>query len=434
MRISTSTIFDQGVFSIQRGQAALIRTQEQIAAGRRVLTPADDPVLAARALEVSQSKAITEQYARNTESATAAIGLEDNALARYTSTLQDIRVLAVNAGNGALTPDDLKSLATELRGRYADLLGIANATDGNGLYLFSGYQGATLPFVESAPGTVTYMGDQGHRLVQIGPSRQIAVSDAGSEIFQAIRTGNRTFETAAATANTGTGIVSAGAVRNAAAWSAPTNPKNFEVRFHVNGATLPPTRTYDIVDTVNNISLTTGTAPTAGPYLRTYQPGASIVLARQTPPDTNPVNFDYGIELSITGEPANGDKFTIAPSVNQDIFATVYDLITALETAGPGPTAKTRLTNAINTALNNIDNAIDVSLTVRAAVGARAKEADTARSAAADLSQQYSTTLSQLQDLDYAKAISNLTFQQVSLEAAQKSFLRVQGLSLFEYL
>lgn len=434
MRISTSTIFDQGVFSIQRGQAALIRTQEQIAAGRRVLTPADDPVLAARGLEVSQSKAITEQYARNTESATAAIGLEDNALARYTSTLQDIRVLAVNAGNGALTPDDLKSLATELRGRYADLLGIANATDGNGLYLFSGYQGATLPFVESAPGTVTYAGDQGQRLVQIGPSRQIAVSDAGSEVFQAIRTGNRTFETAASSGNTGTGIVSQGAVRDAAAWSAPTNPRNFEVRFFVDGATVPPTTTYDIVDTVNNVSLTTGAAPAAGPYLRTYQPGASIVLARQTPPDTNPAAFDYGIELSITGEPANGDKFTVAPSVNQDIFATVYDLITALETAGPGPTAKTRLTNAINTALNNIDNAIDVSLTVRAAVGARAKEADTARSAAADLSQQYSTTLSQLQDLDYAKAISDLTFQQVSLEAAQKSFLRVQGLSLFEYL
>jgi flagellar hook-associated protein 3 FlgL len=75
-----------------------------------------------------------------------------------------------------------------------------------------------------------------------------------------------------------------------------------------------------------------------------------------------------------------------------------------------------------------------VSLRVRASVGARAKEVDTARNAAADLAQQYATTLSQLQDLDYAKAISDLTFQQVSLEAAQKSFLRVQGLSLFEYI
>jgi flagellar hook-associated protein 3 FlgL len=434
MRVSTSTIFDQGVFNIQRGQAALIRTQEQIAAGRRVLTPADDPVVAARGLEVSQAKAITEQYARNTESATAAIGLEDNALARYTATLQDIRTLAVNAGNGALTPDDLKSIATEIRGRYAELLGTANATDGNGLYLFSGYQGTTPPFVEAAPGSVTYNGDQGQRLVQVGPSRQVAVSDAGSEIFQAIRTGNRTFETAASAGNSGTGIVSPGLVRDAAAWAAPGNPQHFEVRFFVDSTAQPPVTTYDIVDTVNNLSLTTGAAPAPGPYLRTYQPGASIVLARQAPPDTNPANFDYGIELTVTGEPATGDTFTVAPSVNQDVFATVYDLITALEAAGPGATSRTALSNALNTALGNIDNAIDVSLRVRASVGARAKEVDTARNAAADLAQQYATTLSQLQDLDYAKAISDLTFQQVSLEAAQKSFLRVQGLSLFEYI
>lgn len=434
MRVSTTTVFEQGIFNIQRAQAQLIRGQEQIATGRRVLTPSDDPVAAARTLEVSQSKAINEQYARNGESATAAIGLEENALSRYTGLLQDIKTLAVNAGDGALTSSDLKSLATELRGVYAELLGVANSTDGNGLYLFSGYQGATQAFTENAPGAVTYNGDQGQRLIQVGASRQIAVSDAGSDIFQRIRTGNGVFETSANAVNTGTGIVTRGVVRDQAAWDAAGNPRNFEVRFFVDSTNVPAVTTYDIVDTVNNISLTTGAAPAGGPFLRTYQDGASIVIASQVPPDTNPTPFDYGIELSVTGEPATGDAFTVAPSVNEDIFATVYQLIRAVETGGPGSTSNTRLANALNSAQNSIDNALDVGLTVRASVGARAKEIESGISALGDLGLQYDQTLATLRDLDYAKAISELTLNQFSLEAAQKTFVQVQGLSLFNFL
>lgn len=102
------------------------------------------------------------------------------------------------------------------------------------------------------------------------------------------------------------------------------------------------------------------------------------------------------------------------------------ELITALERpARARPSA--RLTNALNTANNNLDNALDVSLTVQASIGAYAKEIDTNRSAAEDLAVQFDQTLSGLQDLDYAKAVSDLTFAQVSLQAAQKSFVQVQG-------
>lgn len=434
MRVSTTTVFEQGIFNIQRAQAQLVKQQEQISTGRRVLSPADDPVAAARALEVTQSKEITEQYARNGDAATAAIGLEENALARYTALLQDVRTLTLNAGDGALTPTDLKSIATELRARYTELIGIANSTDGNGLYLFSGYQGSTQPFTENAPGVVAYNGDQGQRLIQIGATRQVAISDAGSDVFQRIRTGNGVFATTATTTNTGGGIVSEGVVRNRAAWDAATNPQNFEVRFFVDNTAVPPQTTYDIVDTVNNLSLTTGAAPAAGPYLRTYQNGGTISFARQAPPDTNATAFDYGIEMSVTGQPASGDTFTIAPSANQDIFATLDQLITAIETGGGGMTANTALANALNTALNNFDNAIDVSLTITASVGARAKEIQTGQANADDLTLQYETTLSGLTNLDYAKAISELTFNQVSLEAAQQSFVRIQGLSLFNFL
>jgi flagellar hook-associated protein 3 FlgL len=434
MRVSTNTVYEQGVFNILQGQSRLLKTQDQISTGRRVLTPADDPVAASRALEVSQSQAVNAQYMRNADSAESAIALQEEALTRYTRLLQDVKTLAVNAGNGALSSRELKNIASELRGRYDELMGIANTTDSNGLYLFSGYQGSTKPFMETSPGQVAYYGDEGKRLIQIGPSRDVPVSFSGADVFQRVRDGNGTFVTAASATNVGTGVITAGSVRDRAVWDALGNPKNFEIRFAVDSSTVPATTTYDIVDTVNNVSLTTGLAPAAGPYPRTYTSGAAIPVSTQAPPDTNPVPFDYGIDFAISGAPADGDTFAVTPSGTKDIFATLDELITTLETAGPGATLNTRLTNALNTAQNSLDNALDVNLTVLAAVGAYAKEVDINRSAAEDLDLQFATQLSGLRDLDYADAITRLTYQQVSLEAAQKSFLRIQELSLFALL
>jgi flagellar hook-associated protein 3 FlgL len=92
------------------------------------------------------------------------------------------------------------------------------------------------------------------------------------------------------------------------------------------------------------------------------------------------------------------------------------------------------LQNSINAAQNGLDNALDVNLTMVASLGTYMREVDSAVETAGDTSMQLSTSLSELQDLDYAEAISKLSFQQVSLDAAQKSFVRIQELSLFSML
>jgi len=202
----------------------------------------------------------------------------------------------------------------------------------------------------------------------------------------------------------------------------------------VESSPMTPVTTYDIVDTVNGVSMLTGDPPVAGPYTRVFNSGASIHLATRTPPDTNPVPFDYGIEFSITGAPADGDTFTVNQSTAKDVFSSIYELITAIESSGTGANENTRLTNALNTAHNSLDNAFDVSLTIAAAVGAYRQEIDTNRNAAQDLDLQFKKTIAGLEGLDYNEAISKLTFSQVSLQAAQKSFMQIQALTLLDYL
>jgi flagellar hook-associated protein 3 FlgL len=435
MRISTNMIYELGSATLSRQQVEQVKLQQHISSGRRVLTPSDDPVAAASALEIAQARGLNDQYHTNAGVARDKLALEESALADATSLLQDVKTLAIYAGNPTLTNPDKKAIADELEGHYRQLLGIANRTDGNDQYLFSGYRGSTRPFGETAPGTVVYAGDSGTRTVQISASRVIQISDAGDAVFRAIRNGNGAFVAAPGAGNTGSGVIGPGTVTDLAAWNAAANGKDFTIRFHVDNGVTPPVTTYDIVDNVNNVSLTTGAAPAAGPYLRTYTPGGTISLARQAPPDTNPAAFDFGANVAIDGVPASGDTFTVQASTDQDVFATLHGLITTLRNGTSGSDASAAAyQNALNAAMSNVDNAHDHVLTVRARVGARLKEVDVAQSTSEDLSLAYNQSLSRLQDLDYAKALSELAARQTYFEAAQKSFLTVTSLDLFKLL
>jgi flagellar hook-associated protein 3 FlgL len=424
-------LYNSGIAGIQQRQQQQMHLHQQISSGSRLMSPADDPVAAAAALDVRQSQSINAQFHTNGTSARSQLGLEESALADFTALLQDVKTLAVNAGNAALSNAERANLAAEIEGRYTELLGIANRDDGNGSYLFSGYQGATLPFVEISPGNVSYTGDAGQRLLQIGASRNIASNDSGESVFRAIRNGNGTFVAAPVAGNSGSGVINAGVVTDPSKWNVAGNARDFTIRFDVTGGVT----TYDIVDNVNNVSLLTGVAPAAGPYLRTFVPGGAISLATQAPPDTTGTPFDYGAAVSVSGAPAGGDRFTVAASSDQDIFTTLHALVTTLRNGSNAVPASTAAYQAgINAALSNIDNTLDNVLTVRASVGARLKEVDNAQGSSEDLSLQYQQTLSALEDLDYAKAISDLSQQQVILEAAQQSFLRITKLNLFDLM
>jgi flagellar hook-associated protein 3 FlgL len=119
---------------------------------------------------------------------------------------------------------------------------------------------------------------------------------------------------------------------------------------------------------------------------------------------------------------------------HQSIFSTLNNLIDILETPTSGTFGKQNLAYGLEVANSNIDNALDNVLTVRASVGSRLKELDTLDNAGEDKGLQYAQRLSELQDLDYVKALTDLSKQQVILEAAQKSFVQTSGLSLFKFI
>jgi flagellar hook-associated protein 3 FlgL len=88
----------------------------------------------------------------------------------------------------------------------------------------------------------------------------------------------------------------------------------------------------------------------------------------------------------------------------------------------------------MNSTLENLDQAIGNVVQARADIGGRLQALETQQNTNADLGLQLTTTLSQTRDLDYSEAITRLNQQLTALQAAQASYVRVMGLSLFDYL
>jgi flagellar hook-associated protein 3 FlgL len=406
IRISTSAIYDAGTSQLNTLQSAIAKTQMQLSTNKRNLTAADDPIASARALEITQSQSMNTQFGTNRSNANASLSLVDKTLQDVTGQIQDIQALIVTAGNGGYDASNREALATELEGRLTDLIGLANTADGTGGYLFSGYQSTTQPFSKTTTGA-NYQGDQGQRMLQVGSARKMAISETGSAIFEAIPTGNGRFTTTAAGANTGSGIVSPGAVVD----STQLNGHDYALAFSVAGT--PAVTTYTVTDT-------TASPPVAVLANQPYTEGASITFG--------------GMSMDVKGAPANGDSFSVKPSQKQSVFTTITNLIQTLRAPADGSTGKAALANGLSTASQNMKNALDNVLTVQASVGSRMKELENLDSTGDDLNIQYQSTLGDLQDLDMVKAISLFAQQQQTLQAAQMSFKTMSGLSLFNYI
>ncbi len=402
MRISTQSFYDQSMSALGSQQQQLFRIQQKLAAGTKFLTPADDPVAAARALVVSQSMAEASQYATSRDRALQSLSHEETALQSATGILQNIKTLTVQAGNGTLSDADRASLATTLQSNLDQLVNVANAEDGNGQFLFAGFKSGSPPFVAQAGG-VQYMGDQGQRLLQIDVSRQMSGADDGRSVFQSVQ-GGAGYVTSAGAGNTGSGTFGAVAVTDA---GAANYGSDFTIAF-----------------AGGNYTVTTQATPPVVAATGPFTAGAPIAFG--------------GVQISIGGSPADGDSFQVATARNAgtDVFGAIGDLVASLRKPlnGNGPTAQADLLNALSTANVKITNAHDNVLTVRSSVGSRMNELDALDTGGAARGLIDKSYLSELEDLEPASAISEFLQRESSLKATQQTFARLHSIALFNYL
>jgi flagellar hook-associated protein 3 FlgL len=397
MRVTQSLNQAQFLAALTQLESNLSQTQNQISTNLAFTTPAQNPVAAGSVNNYNQALAQSQQYDSNANSAQTRLSTEDSALAQVQTELQSLRDLALQANNASVSSQGRTAIAAQAAQIQNSLLSLANTQDGNGEYIFGGFSTNNQPFALT-PSGANYAGDQGQRQVQVAAGQTIADGDNGNSVFNQIKTGNGTFNASAAAGNTGTGVLGASTVQNPAAYDGGTYAINFTAA-----------NTYEVRDSAN-VLVTSGT----------YTDGQSIAFR--------------GVQVTLNGQPATGDSFTVAPSSNQSMFTTVQNLVSALQSPGGTPGAQANLNNSLGNAINNIDQALAQTSNIRATIGARLNTITTQQSVSSSQQIQLKSSISSLQSLDYAAAITTLDLQNTTLSASMQAFTLTQGLTLFKYL
>jgi flagellar hook-associated protein 3 FlgL len=389
----------QSVGSMMDRQSDLSDLNIQLSTGKRINQPSDDPVGAARALDLSHLTADVTQYQRNITTANARLGLEDQTLSNVSGVLGRVRTLLLQAANGSQTDETRGDIAAEMVQLRQQLLGQANSKDGQGDYIFAGNRTGTAPF--ASQNGVSYLGDDGQRMVAAGPGLQVATGDPGSAVFADIPTGNGKFAISAGAVNTGSAVAGASSVSDPNANPSAWDGGDYSIVFTAADA-------YEVRDG-------TGTVLDSGSYDATS--GGSITFR--------------GAQVAFSGVPDAGDTFSLGASAKQDVFTTLDNIINTLRQPNGGGAD---MQNGVNTQFANLDQAIDTITRTRGMVGARMNALDQQSGLNDDLTLQYKSALSDVQDLNYYDAISQLGAQTTALQAAQQTFTKIQGSKLFDYL
>lgn len=394
MRISTVWAQQRAINDILDRQASMSDTEQQLSTGKRILNASDDPVAAAKVLQLQHVDAANQQYQRNIDSASNRLGMEQTSLDQVTGILQRVRTLALQGTNGTQTPADRAAAATELRQLFAQLVQVANGKDAQGDSLFAGNATNTTPFVQGSGFDVSYAGDDGQRMVAAAPGMQVATGDAGRDVFMNIPAGNGRFEVQADAANIGSLVVGGNSVTDNSVYTGG----DYTVTF-----TAPDQ--WQAEDA-------SGTVVATG----SYNGQGAVAFA--------------GMQIQLDGAAATGDTLHVQAGTTQSVFTSIGNLIGAFEGMPPG----TASSNTVNRQIEGIDQSLQRVLDVQARVGARLDTLNQQKTTEGDLGVKYKGAISDLQDVDMASAIGQLNLQQVALQAAQQTYVKVQGMSLFDFL
>lgn len=414
-RVSTYWIYKRPVNDMLNLQSQLNKTQEQVSTGKKMLSPADDPVGSARVLQLDQEIALLTQYERNITLLESRLQAEEGVLDSVTEVLQRVRELSVQAGNAAvLSTQERVSIGQEIEQRVKELFDLMNSQDGSGEYIFAGFSGNQQPFVDNAGGGYAYQGDEGVRYLQVSRTITLASSDSGKDAFLDIPASEPSFFTYANSQNRGNppGVISAGITIDQEELN-EFFPDNVVITFGNELDIDPPGPNFTVrrksdgrvISQLEN---------------EPFAPGAAIQVA--------------GMSVQITGNPVPGDKFVIETSGKQGILTTTEKLEFALNNYSDAPEFTEVYDKAIFDTLENLDAAIDNIAQIRARIGARLNTTESTMNQHADNKLAAQDIRAEIRDLDYAEAISRLQLEGFVLQAAQQSFATITQTNLFDFV
>ena len=401
MRVSTAQFYFQNSQQLTNKQSSVNDQINYLSSGKRVLTAKDDAVSYGTLAGYKDELANIEKYQRNITQAENRNSLQDISFANAEELMQELKQSFIQANNGTLSDEDLSSLADQAENTLSQLLDIANTKDETGGYIFAGYQTNIEPFAIQPDNSVNYHGDSGIRELQIAKNVTVATNQPGDAAFQNVK--NVLGDFSANYVNNTSGFsVNSATIADPSNYDTVTNPPDYKFLFSAPS---------DLTVTDGNGAVVVPTAP--------YIAGQTIAF--------------NGVEVQLSGNPLPGDEVDITPEQNISIFETIKNAISWME-AGTNPVDPVQHGVDYAETLSQIDQALNHMTTRRSDAGIRLQLIDSQESNHADAQLNLASGQSNLEDLDFAKAVATFEQSKVALQAAQQSFVQVKDLSLFNFI
>ena len=452
-RLGTAHMYDRTISNISKQQAELSSQMEHASAGKRVIRASDDPVAAAQAERARTRLSRIDTDQRQLDAQTATIQYGESTLGEINSAMQEFRSLIVNAGNGAFNQTQRDTLVEQLQSLRAQVLSYANRKDSNGLPLFRGLDTKSeTPFPN---GTQGIQGGQPN-------SNDYTITNSldGMLAFYSGKTGNGVLSTEVASTNTGTAYSTVGAITNAQDASAlKSDLELFNQRLNTiaetkqqnnetmpAGLTLPLTASIEFAKAADGsmtyevkqpIAIAEWDVNTALPG-ETEQDYPKITYAPSTPVAfvTGQDVQVFGMNITISGDPQDGDALNVSPSTSQSIFEALDQAIATVKNNGnsDGSTDHGALAQGLAKSLAELDTQLNRISTVRGVAGDLLNQAERMGSTLLLRNEQMEAQRSSAEDIDAVAALSQLKTQETMVSAALQSYASIQKLSLFDYI
>ena len=426
MKVSTKLFNEQQIRQFSSLNADIQKLQDKISSGKNIVVASDDPVGSVELSGYKTVKQQIDQYIRNVNSSRTRLSLVDTNLQNLSTIMIRANELLIQASSDVLGRSDREAIALEIDEMKEELMSLANQQDSNGSFIFGGFKTKTEPFQKDIDGKIKYMGDSGITSLSISETMIVETSVDGENLFQKIKMSSglavsmftmlenisnsvRTAATAVHATNANTHAELEITNRDFGTWA-------FDITGHAGTANISVELTgddpADIIKAINNANIgITASQSTTNPKkikLDSSQQGIIEIKNLEIPniktAQKVPTSFFTFTPLDASGN-----------SVGEDQYLYDTDQLTTSQ-------------------LNNIQSSQVHIANFRGQVGAKLNLLERQYQNLNERDIAIKQDLTELEDADLAKLVTDLKAQLTGLQASQQAFVKISDLNLFNYL